>query len=215
MKILLLGPPGGGKGTQAKFLIQKYDIPQISTGDMLRENIKNNSKLGIEAKTFMDSGELVPDELIINMMKIRLKEDDCINGYILDGFPRTLSQAEGLDILLGNLNQNLDHVIVINVDDQIIIERMGGRRIHPESGRTYHKIFNPPKIENKDDVTGENLIIRPDDQEDTVKNRLNIYHDQTKPLIDYYQNKGIVQIINGDQNIIDVRKNISVILQPN
>ena len=215
MKILLLGPPGGGKGTQAKFLIQKYDIPQISTGDMLRENIKNNSKLGIEAKTFMDSGELVPDELIINMMKIRLKEDDCINGYILDGFPRTLSQAEGLDILLENLNQNLDHVIVINVDDQIIIKRMSGRRIHPGSGRTYHTIFNPPKIENKDDVTGENLIIRPDDQEDTVKNRLNIYHDQTKPLIDYYQNKGIVQIINGDQNIIDVRKNISVILQPN
>tara|TARA_B100000131_G_scaffold114544_1_gene111509 strand:+ start:4020 stop:4667 length:648 start_codon:yes stop_codon:yes gene_type:complete len=215
MKILLLGPPGGGKGTQAKFLIQKYDIPQISTGDMLRENIKNNSKLGIEAKTFMDSGELVPDELIINMMKIRLKEDDCINGYILDGFPRTLSQAKGLDILLENLNQNLDHVIVINVDDQIIIKRMSGRRIHPGSGRTYHTIFNPPKIENKDDVTGEDLIIRPDDQEDTVKNRLNIYHDQTKPLINYYQNKGIVQIINGDQNIIDVRKNISVILQPN
>ena len=215
MKILLLGPPGGGKGTQAKFLIQKYDIPQISTGDMLRENIKNNSKLGIEAKTFMDSGELVPDELIINMMKIRLKEDDCINGYILDGFPRTLSQAKGLDILLENLNQNLDHVIVINVDDQIIIKRMSGRRIHPGSGRTYHTIFNPPQIENKDDVTGEDLIIRPDDQEDTVKNRLNIYHDQTKPLINYYQNKGIVQIINGDQNIIDVRKNISVILQPN
>ena len=215
MKILLLGPPGGGKGTQAKFLIQKYNIPQISTGDMLRENIKNNSKLGIEAKTFMGSGELVPDELIINMMKIRLKEDDCINGYILDGFPRTLSQAEGLDILLENLNQNLDHVIVINVDDQIIIKRMSGRRIHPGSGRTYHTIFNPPKIENKDDVTGEDLIIRPDDQEDTVKNRLNIYHDQTKPLIDYYQNKGIVQIINGDQNIIDVRKNISAILQPN
>ena len=215
MKILLLGPPGGGKGTQAKFLIQKYDIPQISTGDMLRENIKNNSKLGIEAKTFMDSGELVPDELIINMMKKRLKEDDCINGYILDGFPRTLSQAKGLDILLENLNQNLDHVIVINVDDQIIIKRMSGRRIHPGSGRTYHTIFNPPQIENKDDVTGEDLIIRPDDQEDTVKNRLNIYHDQTKPLINYYQNKGIVQIINGDQNIIDVRKNISVILQPN
>ena len=215
MKILLLGPPGGGKGTQAKFLIQKYNIPQISTGDMLRENIKNNSKLGIEAKTFMDSGELVPDELIINMMKIRLKLDDCINGYILDGFPRTLSQAEGLDILLENLNQNLDHVIVINVDDQIIIKRMSGRRIHPGSGRTYHTIFNPPKIENKDDVTGEDLIIRPDDQEDTVKNRLNIYHDQTKPLINYYQNKGIVQIINGDQNIIDVRKNISAILQPN
>ncbi len=215
MKILLLGPPGGGKGTQAKFLIQKYDIPQISTGDMLRENIKNNSKLGIEAKTFMDSGELVPDELIINMMKIRLKEDDCINGYILDGFPRTLSQAKGLDILLENLNQNLDHVIVINVDDQIIIKRMSGRRIHPGSGRTYHTIFNPPQIENKDDVTGEDLIIRPDDQEDTVKNRLNIYHEQTKPLINYYQNKGIVQIINGDQNIIDVRKNISVILQPN
>ena len=146
MKILLLGPPGGGKGTQAKFLINKYNIPQISTGDMLREHLKKETNLGLEAKKFMNAGELVPDEVIINMMKERLINKDCINGYILDGFPRTLSQAEGLDLLLNNLNQNLDFVIVINVDDQIIIDRMGGRRVHPSSGRTYHTAFNPPKI---------------------------------------------------------------------
>ena len=181
MKILLLGPPGGGKGTQAKFLINKYGIPQISTGDMLREHLKKETTLGLEAKKFMNVGELVPDDVIINMMKERLVNNDCINGYILDGFPRTLSQAEGLNFLLNNLNQNLDFVIVINVEDQIIVDRMGGRRVHPGSGRTYHIAFNPPKIENKDDITGEDLIIRPDDQEKTVKKRLEVYHNQTNP----------------------------------
>ena len=212
MKILLLGPPGGGKGTQAKFLIEKYSIPQVSTGDMLREHLKTNSHLGIEAKKFMDAGDLVPDEVIINMMRERLNENDCNNGYILDGFPRTLSQAEGLNLLLNNLNQNLDHVIVINVDDQIIIERMGGRRVHPGSGRTYHTIFNPPKNPNQDDLTGEELIIRPDDQSDTVKNWLNVYHSQTKPLINYYNDKGLIKTVNGEQKITDVRDNILTLI---
>ena len=214
MKILLLGPPGGGKGTQANFLIEKYNIPQISTGDMLRGHLKNNSNLGIEAKKFMDAGELVPDDVIINMMQERLNEDDCKNGYILDGFPRTLSQAEGLNLLLNNLNQNLDYVIVIDVDDQIIIERMGGRRVHPDSGRTYHTIFNPPKSPNQDDLTGEELIIRPDDQAETVKNRLNVYHLQTKPLINYYNNKRLIKTVNGEKNITEVRDNILELIQP-
>ena len=214
MKILLLGPPGGGKGTQAKFLIGKYNIPQISTGDMLREHLKKETNLGLEAKNFMNAGELVPDEVIINMMKERLIKNDCINGYILDGFPRTLSQAEGLDLLLNNLNQNLDFVIIINVDDQIIVNRMGGRRVHPGSGRTYHLAFNPPKIENKDDITGEDLIIRPDDQEQTVKKRLEIYHNQTKPLINYYSNtKNLVQNINGEDLIENVRDSIFSLIE--
>ena len=215
MKILLLGPPGGGKGTQANFLIKKYNIPQISTGDMLREHLKSKSPLGIEAKKYMDSGELVPDTVIINMMKKRLIETNCNNGYILDGFPRTLSQAEGLDLLLNNLNQSLDHVIVINVDDQIIIKRIGGRRVHLGSGRTYHTIFNPPKTQNKDDITGEDLIIRLDDQEDTVKKRLKVYHSQTKPLINYYNTKGIIQKINGEKKITDVRDNIFSLIKSN
>jgi len=213
MKILLLGPPGGGKGTQAKFLIEKYRIPQVSTGDMLREHLKTNSNLGIEAKKFMDAGDLVPDDVIINMMRERLNKNDCKNGYILDGFPRTLSQAEGLNLLLNNLNQNLDYVIVINVDDQIIIERMGGRRVHPGSGRTYHTIFNPPQNPDLDDITGEELIIRPDDQAETVKNRLNVYHSQTKPLISYYNDKGLIKTVNGEQKITDVRDNILALIQ--
>ena len=214
MKILLLGPPGGGKGTQAKFLINKYGIPQISTGDMLREHLKKETTLGLEAKKFMNVGELVPDDVIINMMKERLVNNDCINGYILDGFPRTLSQAEGLNFLLNNLNQNLDFVIVINVEDQIIVDRMGGRRVHPGSGRTYHIAFNPPKIENKDDITGEDLIIRPDDQEKTVKKRLEVYHNQTKPLINFYNNtKNLVQNINGENSIDNVRDSIFSVIE--
>ncbi len=214
MKILLLGPPGGGKGTQAKFLINKYGIPQISTGDMLREHLKKETTLGLEAKKFMNAGELVPDDVIINMMKERLVNNDCINGYILDGFPRTLSQAEGLNFLLNNLNQNLDFVIVINVEDQIIVDRMGGRRVHPGSGRTYHIAFNPPKIENKDDITGEDLIIRPDDQEKTVKKRLEVYHNQTKPLINFYNNtKNLVQNINGENSIDNVRDSIFSVIE--
>tara|TARA_Y100001935_G_scaffold248095_1_gene244840 strand:+ start:211 stop:861 length:651 start_codon:yes stop_codon:yes gene_type:complete len=208
MKLLLLGPPGGGKGTQSKFLVNKFSIPQISTGDMLREHLKNNTSLGKKAQKFMDSGNLVPDELILNMMENRLKKSDCKKGYILDGFPRTLTQAEGLDKLLSQLKQNLDFVIVINVDDNIIIDRMGGRRIHPASGRTYHVKFNPPKKSDIDDITGEKLIIRIDDQEDTVKKRLKVYHSTTKPLINFYQSKGIINFINGETEIDEVNKNI-------
>ena len=153
MKLLLLGPPGGGKGTQSKFLVTKYSIPQISTGDMLREHLKNNTSLGKKAQSFMDSGNLVPDEIILNMMENKLNSIDCKKGYILDGFPRTITQAEGLEKLLHQLNQNLDLVIVINVDDKLIIDRMGGRRIHPASGRTYHVKFDPPIKDEIDEYT--------------------------------------------------------------
>ena len=206
MRILLLGPPGGGKGTQSKFLMKKYGIPQISTGDMLREHVKNNTDLGKKAKEFMDKGELVTDSLILDMMEIRFKSKDCENGFILDGFPRTIAQAEGLDALFQKTNQKLDYVIVIDVNDDIIVDRMGGRRMHPESGRVYHIKYNPPKNEGKDDITEEPLIIRDDDKEETVRNRLLVYHNQTKPLINYYS--GNVVNINGSQAIEDVKNDI-------
>tara|TARA_B100000029_G_scaffold269745_2_gene265068 strand:+ start:194 stop:829 length:636 start_codon:yes stop_codon:yes gene_type:complete len=206
MRILLLGPPGGGKGTQSKFLMEKFSIPQISTGDMLRAHVKKNTELGKKAKEFMDKGELVTDSLILDMMEVRFKDNDCKNGYILDGFPRTIAQAEGLDELLVKINQKLDYVVVINVNDDEIVERMGGRRMHPSSGRVYHIKYNPPKNEGKDDITNEDLIIRDDDKEDTVRNRLTVYHNQTKPLIEYY-NKNVISI-NGSQAIEIVTNNI-------
>tara|TARA_Y100001970_G_scaffold78252_1_gene99588 strand:+ start:115 stop:750 length:636 start_codon:yes stop_codon:yes gene_type:complete len=206
MRILLLGPPGGGKGTQSKFLMKKYGIPQISTGDMLREHVKNNTDLGKKAKEFMDRGELVTDSLILDMMEIRFKSKDCENGFILDGFPRTIAQAEGLDVLFQKTNQKLDYVIVIDVNDDIIVDRMGGRRMHPESGRVYHIKYNPPKNEGKDDITEEPLIIRDDDKEETVRNRLLVYHNQTKPLINYYSSN--VVNINGSQAIENVKNDI-------
>ena len=206
MKILLLGPPGGGKGTQSKFLMSKFNIPQISTGDMLRAHVKNDTTLGKKAKEFMDKGELVTDSLILDMMEVRFEEKDCENGFILDGFPRTIKQAEGLDKLFQKTNQKLDHVIVIDVEDDEIVSRMGGRRMHPESGRVYHIKYNPPKNEGKDDVTNEPLIIRDDDKEETVRNRLLVYHNQTKPLINYYRQNVIN--INGSQPIDKVKSNI-------
>ena len=206
MKILLLGPPGGGKGTQSKFLMSKFNIPQISTGDMLRAHVKNDTTLGKKAKEFMDKGELVTDSLILDMMEVRFQEKDCENGFILDGFPRTIKQAEGLDVLFQKTNQKLDYVIVIDVEDDEIVSRMGGRRMHPESGRVYHIKYNPPKNEGKDDVTNEPLIIRDDDQEETVRNRLLVYHNQTKPLIDYYR-KNVINI-NGSQPIDKVKNSI-------
>jgi len=209
MRILLIGPPGGGKGTQAKLLVNKYNIPQISTGDMLRDYVSNKTELGIEAKKFMDNGKLVPDNLILDMMKKRFLNNDCKNGYILDGFPRTLPQAEGLDILLKELQQSLNKVIIINVSDNIIIERMSGRRMHLPSGRVYHIKYNPPKNEGKDDITNENLIIRKDDKEDTVKKRLRIYHKTTSLLIDYYK-KELISVVDGSLNINDVFKKISM-----
>ena len=206
MKILLLGPPGGGKGTQSKFLIEKFSIPQISTGDMLREHVKKETDLGKKAKEFMTKGELVTDSLILEMMQYRLEENDCDNGFILDGFPRTIAQAEGLNQLLNQINQSLDYVVVINVNDDAIVERMGGRRMHPGSGRVYHIKYNPPKVEGKDDITNEDLIIRDDDKEDTVRNRLSVYHQQTKPLIEYYRD--YVVEIDGSESIETVKNNI-------
>ena len=208
MKILLIGPPGGGKGTQAKKLSSKFNIPQISTGDMLRDHVKRMSELGIEAKEFMDKGELVPDELILKMMKSKLSDNDCNNGYILDGFPRTLPQAKGLDTLLDNIDSNLDKVIIIKVDDDVIIDRMSGRRVHKNSGRIYHIKYNPPKSEGLDDITNEPLSIRSDDKKETVKNRLKIYHDLTKPLINFYNIKNILFEVNGENEIENVFENI-------
>ena len=212
MKIILIGPPGGGKGTQAKLLVDKYNIPQISTGDMLREHIKNLTSLGKSAKEYMDNGQLVPDDLILGMMEHRLDENDCINGYILDGFPRTIPQAIGLEKLLKNLNHNLDKVISLDVDDSLIIERMSGRRVHLPSGRVYHIKFNPPKNKNKDDITNEELIIRKDDKASTVKKRLNIYHNQTSPIIDYYNKKNILKKINGNNSIKNIHSYIIEII---
>ena len=181
MKIILLGGPGAGKGTQANYIKDRYKIPQISTGDMLRAAVKAGTPLGIEAKKVMDAGGLVSDDIILGLIDERIKQDDCSNGFLFDGFPRTLEQAEAL-----KLNVDVDAVVEIDVDDAEIIKRMSGRRVHLASGRTYHIMFNPPKVEGKDNETGEDLIQRDDDQEDTVKKRLDVYHDQTEPLIEYY-----------------------------
>ena len=182
MRLILLGGPGAGKGTQANFITEKFGIPQISTGDMLRAAVNAGTKMGLEAKKIMDSGGLVSDEIIIGIVQDRLAEDDCKTGYLLDGFPRTLAQADAMK----DNNIDIDYVVEISVDDAEIIKRMSGRRVHLSSGRTYHVIYNPPKQEGIDDVSGEALIQREDDQEETVKKRLDVYHEQTEPLIDYY-----------------------------
>jgi len=182
MRIILLGGPGAGKGTQANYIKDKYSIPQISTGDMLRAAVKDGTPLGVEAKKVMDAGGLVSDDIILGLVKERIEQDDCANGFLFDGFPRTLAQAEALK----TQGVDIDAVVEIDVDDEEIIKRMSGRRVHPASGRTYHIVFNPPKQEGTDDKTGEPLVQRDDDQEDTVRQRLKVYHDQTEPLIDYY-----------------------------
>ena len=182
MRIILLGGPGAGKGTQAAYITERYNIPQISTGDMLRAHVKSGSELGMAAKKIMDEGGLVSDDIIMGMVKQRITEDDCANGYLFDGFPRTIPQADALK----EGGVAVDAVVEINVDDDEIIRRMSGRRVHLASGRTYHVTFNPPKEEGKDDETGEPLIQRDDDQEETVRARLKVYHDQTEPLIAYY-----------------------------
>jgi adenylate kinase len=182
MRLILLGPPGAGKGTQAKFITEAYGIPQIATGDMLRAAVKAGSPLGLAAKQVMDSGALVSDDIIIALVKERLKQPDCARGYLFDGFPRTIPQAQAMrDAAVA-----LDYVLEIYVPDEVIIERMSGRRVHPGSGRTYHIVFNPPKIPDRDDVTGEALVQREDDKEETVRKRLAVYHTQTEPLIAYY-----------------------------
>jgi adenylate kinase len=182
MRLILLGAPGAGKGTQAQFICEKYAIPQISTGDMLRAQVKASTPLGLEAKKFMDAGGLVPDAVIIGMVKERLSEPDCKNGYLFDGFPRTIPQAEAL--LAAGVA--LDFVLEVEVPDADIVARMAGRRVHPASGRSYHVKFNPPKIAGKDDATGEDLVQRDDDKEETVKKRLAVYHEQTEPLVRFY-----------------------------
>lgn len=184
MRIILLGAPGAGKGTQATFIKEKFNIPQISTGDMLRAAVKAGTPLGLEAKAFMDSGGLVPDSVIIGLVSERIKEADCANGFLFDGFPRTIPQADAMKAA----GVMIDYVVEIDVPDSAIIERMSGRRSHPASGRTYHVKFNPPKVTGKDDITGEDLVQREDDKEETVKKRLEVYHSQTKPLVDYYAN---------------------------
>jgi len=183
MRLILLGGPGAGKGTQANYIKEKYGIPQISTGDMLRAHVKAGTELGVAAKKIMDAGGLVSDDIIIGMVKERLTQDDCKTGYLFDGFPRTIPQAEAMKAA----GVPIDAVVEIDVPDEEIIKRMSGRRVHLASGRTYHVVFNPPKVAGKDDVTGEDLIQRDDDKEETVKARLKVYHDQTEPLIHFYQ----------------------------
>lgn len=182
MRLILLGAPGAGKGTQAQFITEKYGIPQISTGDMLRAAVKAGTPLGVEAKKVMDAGGLVSDEIILGLIAERLQQDDCANGFLFDGFPRTIPQADALK----KQGIQLDYVVEVDVADEEIIKRMSGRRVHPASGRTYHVIFNPPKVEGKDDVTGDDLIQRDDDNEVTVRKRLDVYHSQTRPLVHFY-----------------------------
>ncbi len=182
MRLILLGAPGAGKGTQANYIKEKFGIPQISTGDMLRAAIKAGTPLGLAAKKVMDAGNLVSDDIIINLVKERIKEADCAKGFLFDGFPRTIPQAQAMK----DAGIRIDSVVEIDVADNEIVQRMSGRRVHLASGRTYHEVFNPPKVPGKDDVTGEDLVQRPDDAEDTVVKRLSVYHEQTKPLVDYY-----------------------------
>jgi adenylate kinase len=184
MRLILLGAPGAGKGTQAAFLCQKFSIPQISTGDMLRAAVKAGTEMGLAAKKVMDAGGLVSDDIIIGLVKERIQQADCANGFLFDGFPRTIPQAEAMKAA----GVKIDHVLEIDVPDSAIIQRMSGRRVHVSSGRTYHVVFNPPKVAGKDDATGEDLIQREDDKEETVRKRLDIYHQQTRPLVDYYGN---------------------------
>nr|WP_067289539.1 adenylate kinase [Marinobacterium profundum] len=186
MRIILLGAPGAGKGTQAQYLTEKFNIPQISTGDMLRAAVKAGTPLGVKAKAVMDAGQLVSDDIIIGLVQERITQDDCANGFLFDGFPRTIPQADALK----NAGVQIDAVIEIDVDNEEIIKRMSGRRVHPGSGRTYHLLFNAPKVEGKDDVTGEELIQRVDDEEETVRARLKVYDEQTAPLINYYKGWG-------------------------
>lgn len=197
IRIILLGAPGAGKGTQANYIKEHFGIPQISTGDMLRNAVKAGTQLGIMAKKIMESGGLVSDDIIINLVKERIAEPDCANGFLFDGFPRTIPQADALKAA----DVQIDYVVEIDVADAEIIKRMSGRRVHPASGRTYHIEFNPPKVDSKDDVTGEPLIQRDDDQEETVRKRLQVYHDQTKPLIEYYSNWSATGAFNAPRYI--------------
>ena len=212
MKIIMLGAPGAGKGTQAKKIASKYEIPHISTGDIFRANIKNGTELGKKAKSFMDQGLLVPDELTVDLVMDRIQKEDCKNGYILDGFPRTIPQAEALDQALKALGDKLDYAIEVDVPDENIVKRMAGRRACVHCGATYHIVHAPTKVENICDVCGGDLILRDDDKPETVTKRLAVYHSQTKPLIDYYKEEGILATVDGTADLEDVFKAVVAIL---
>ena len=204
MKIIMLGAPGAGKGTQAKMIADKYQIPHISTGDIFRANIKNGPELGQKAKTYMDQGLLVPDELVVDLVVDRVKQDDCANGYVLDGFPRTIPQAESLDAALAKFEDTIDYAINVDVPDENIVKRMGGRRACLTCGATYHIEHVPPKKEGICDKCGQSLVLRDDDKPETVMNRLEVYHKQTQPLIDFYAEKGVLKNVDGTVNMNDV-----------
>ena len=212
MKIIMLGAPGAGKGTQAKKIAEKYQIPHISTGDIFRANIKNGTELGKKAKTYMDQGLLVPDELVCDLVVDRVKQEDCKNGYILDGYPRTIPQAESLDEALGQMGESLDYAINVDVPDEHIVNRMSGRRACVGCGATYHMVYAPTKKEGVCDVCGAELILRDDDKPETVQKRLSVYHEQTQPLIDYYKGKGILKDVDGTKDMDVVFQAITDIL---
>ena len=213
MKIVMLGAPGAGKGTQAKMIAAKYNVPHVSTGDIFRANIKNGTELGKKAKEYMDQGLLVPDELTVDLVIDRLSQEDCQNGYILDGFPRTIPQAEALDAALAKRGEKMDYAIDVNVPDENIVSRMSGRRACVGCGATYHIIHNPSKKGELCEVCGEKLILRDDDKPETVQKRLTVYHDQTQPLIDYYTGQNILKTVDGTQDMNDVFTAITKILE--
>lgn len=212
MKIVMLGAPGAGKGTQAKMIAAEYGIPHISTGDIFRANIKEGTELGVKAKAYMDQGLLVPDSLTLELIMDRFTKDDCANGYVLDGFPRTIAQAEALTASLKEQGDALDYAIDVDVPDESIVNRMSGRRACIACGGTYHIVFNPPKKEGICDLCGGELTIRKDDVPETVQKRLNVYHEQTQPLIDYYNGEGILRTVDGTQEVAEVFENIKAIL---
>lgn len=213
MKVVMLGAPGAGKGTQAKMIAAKYNVPHISTGDIFRANIKEGTELGKKAKSFMDQGLLVPDELVVDLVVDRLQQDDCNNGYVLDGFPRTIPQAEALDAALSTAGVKLDFALDIDVADDFIVKRMGGRRACLTCGATYHIVNIPPKAEGICDTCGGELVLRDDDKPETVEKRLSVYHEQTQPLIDYYKNSGILVTLDGTQDMNEVFANICSVLE--
>ncbi|ALA52709.1 adenylate kinase [Shouchella clausii] len=212
MNLILMGLPGAGKGTQAEKIVNDYGIPHISTGDMFRAAMKNETELGLKAKSFIDAGDLVPDEVTIGIVKERLSEDDCENGFLLDGFPRTIAQAEALEGILSSLGKQLDHVLNIAVPKELLMERLTGRRVSPTTGKTYHIVYNPPKVEGKCDIDGSDLIQRDDDKPETVKRRLEVNEKQTKPLIDFYEAKGYLRQVDGNQDMNTVYADIKAIL---